>query len=61
MNANDDSDQYEIQPFIEVTDLDVIYDMYRQDLHMMIAATRYDELLDMEDPGNRNVEIKRYY
>ena len=61
MNAMDDSDQYEIQPYIEVTDLDVIYDMYRQDLHGVIVATSYDQLLDMEDPGNRNVVIKRYY
>ena len=61
MNALDASDQYDVQPYEEITDLDVIYDLYRQDLHVEICKTRYDELLDMEDPGNRNVQIKRYY
>ena len=48
---------------LDITEVgpDIIYDLRKFDLWELIVDTRCDQLVDMEDPGNYNMKIKRFY
>ena len=48
---------------MDITDVgpDLIYDLRKFDIWELIIDTRYDQLIDMEDPVNVNMKLKRFY